>query len=211
MDNTNIIDIIDNTIFFFQLCQYGDIDGVKENIQDITNLNQHNDLQYTPLTLAIWSGNNELVKYLIEQGADVNFPSRYGKTPLMTAVEEGSIPIVRTLLENDAHVNDTDDDGDNALIYAIFYCNEFPLVRFKDNHCFIIQLLITCGIDIYHVNSFGFSMIDNLPDHVRDEIESFHNSWFLRYKIICFRIQRRSKDLARQKIWEQYGLNEIGL
>ena len=141
----------------------------------------------------------------------MNFPSRYGKTPLMTAVEEGSIPIVRTLLENDARVNDTDDDGDNALMYAIFYCKEFPRYRFKDSHCFIIQMLITSGIDIYHVNGFGFSMLDNLPEHVKEEIVSFHNSWFLRYNLIRFRIQRRSINPKRQKIWKLYGLNEIGL
>ena len=41
----------------------------------------------TPLFNACSSGNEALVKYLIEQGTDINKESKYGETPLFNANE----------------------------------------------------------------------------------------------------------------------------
>lgn len=205
------MNIVYNMDYFFQLCRFGDVDAVEEQITDISDINMVNRIGDTPLAMAVLSGSKEMVSYLIENGANVNKHIRFQQTPLMLAVEEGLPKIVRVLLNSGADVNATDDDGDNALVYATFYCQEFPRQHFKDHYNYIIQMLITYGIDIYNVDDYGFSSLDNVPEHVKDEIISFHNSYKLRKQLILYRIQERAKHPLRQKIWFENGLNELGI
>lgn len=71
----------------------------------------------TPLCVAIQKGEIDLVKKLIEYGADVNEKS-YGMTPLMVAARYNKVEIIKILLENGAKVNEKDEKGFNALKYA---------------------------------------------------------------------------------------------
>jgi ankyrin repeat protein len=52
---------------------------------------------YTPLFWAVESGNEKLVSFLVEHGANVNAKSNKGKTPLSIATEAGSTNIVEIL------------------------------------------------------------------------------------------------------------------
>ena len=85
----------------------------------------------TPLTVAIKENSNEIVKFLISKGANVNYPTdfnfdksncKYGKppvrTPLMTAAEKGDIEIVELLISKGADVNAKNAAGDTALSVA---------------------------------------------------------------------------------------------
>lgn len=72
---------------------------------------------YSLLTLATYRGNNEVAKYLIENGADINGTSNYG-TPLMAAVVKGNSEIVKVLLAHNANTDVADLSGNTALIYA---------------------------------------------------------------------------------------------
>ncbi|ORX63511.1 ankyrin, partial [Anaeromyces robustus] len=56
----------------------------------------------TPLFSACESGNENLVKYLMEQGAEINVMSRCNHTPLYTACQSGYENIVKCLLEHGA-------------------------------------------------------------------------------------------------------------
>ena len=49
--------------------------------------------------------NIEIVKLLLEHGADINLPDNYGHTALMMASLEGNTEIVRLLLDQGADVN----------------------------------------------------------------------------------------------------------
>ncbi|OTA67298.1 ankyrin [Hypoxylon sp. EC38] len=66
---------------------------------------QRNNL--TPLLVAIETGNNDLVKFLIDRGADVNKDAAYGirQTPLQAAAKKGRLDIVELLLRNGADIN----------------------------------------------------------------------------------------------------------
>ena len=54
------------------------------------------------------NGNVELVRMLIEHGADVNVRTNYSSTPLLAAARFGNIEVVRVLLEHGANVEAED-------------------------------------------------------------------------------------------------------
>jgi len=60
----------------------------------------------TPLAVAAWRGNLEIVKLLVEHGADVNAGKDRGKrTPLLEAAAEGHADVVEYLIAKGADVN----------------------------------------------------------------------------------------------------------
>lgn len=57
---------------------------------------------YTPLFWAVEDNNEELVSFLIHNGANVNAKSNKGQTPLSLAEKGGHTEIVKILQTNDA-------------------------------------------------------------------------------------------------------------
>ena len=68
---------------------------------------------------AAGEGHASAVKVLIENGADVNSPSKAGYTPLLFAARGGHLDVVTILLTAGAGVNDVQAEGVGALILAI--------------------------------------------------------------------------------------------
>ena len=66
---------------------------------------------YSPLRLAAGEGRLQSVRYLLDQGADVNASENYGNTALTEATYYGHIPIMRELLIHGANVNAISKDG----------------------------------------------------------------------------------------------------
>jgi ankyrin repeat protein len=60
----------------------------------------------------------EMVKLLIDHGADVNQKNFRGATPLMGAAVGTDPAVVKYLIEKGADVNARDPDGHTALMYA---------------------------------------------------------------------------------------------
>lgn len=82
------------------------------------NPNLKDERGNTPLILASYEGNSDLVALLLEHKADVNSVGFQGQTPLMAASYKGNVNIVRTLLTNGANCNIQDKNGYTALMYA---------------------------------------------------------------------------------------------
>lgn len=84
----------------------------------------------------------EIVRVLIDKGADVNQPSR-SSTALMRAASAGYVDIVRLLLSKGAQVNVNVDDG-TPLMVAV-----------NAGHVEIMKLLLAAGADVKAVHRMG--------------------------------------------------------
>jgi ankyrin repeat protein len=81
-----------------------DISAIKELIAAGADIDEENTHEYmagnTPLFMAASEDNEELIRFLIKNGADVNAKSKKGKTPLSLAVEAGHTKIIELLKAN---------------------------------------------------------------------------------------------------------------
>ena len=86
--------------------QQGYIETVALLISYKANIDEENIFSFTPLIYAILQGHIEIIIYLIDHGADANFPWRsLNITPLMYAANQGLIQIVTLLIERGANIN----------------------------------------------------------------------------------------------------------
>ena len=93
----------------------GDLDIVKihgENVDNIATM-VHPEERTPILHSAVNIGHLEIVKYLLQAGADVESRNEDGSTPLFGAVMFGHEDIVRELIENGADVTVTDNSGND--------------------------------------------------------------------------------------------------
>ena len=100
----------------------------------------------TPLSMAAFNGEDEIVKYLVKNGANPNQKFKNGDTILMWAVSNDKIDIVKDLISHGAEINGKDTDGYTALFRAISTDNENLvklLVDRGDLSCFNIMSLLS--------------------------------------------------------------------
>ncbi|SIN82115.1 Ankyrin repeat-containing protein [Chryseobacterium scophthalmum] len=122
----------------------------------------------TPLNHAINRGRYEIVKYIVERGANVNDLYDKNYSPLMSAVNGKNIEMVKLLLENGADVNLKDKYGNDALWKAVFNYN------FE-----IVKLLVEAGADPFKADSHeNYSNYDGAKDlmPVTGEIINYFDS-----------------------------------
>jgi len=73
---------------------------------------------WTPLIYAATGGHEGVVRYLLDQGANINAGSPNGTTALMMAVREHRLEVAELLLSRGADVTRRNDAGMTALTYA---------------------------------------------------------------------------------------------
>ncbi|MCB2184432.1 MAG: ankyrin repeat domain-containing protein [Desulfobulbaceae bacterium] len=78
----------------------------------------------------------DTVRFLVENGADINRPSSDGTTPLMNAAWTGQIDLVRLLIKSGAHIHAVNKSGHNALYSAMTKGREE-----------IIDVLLSAGVE----------------------------------------------------------------
>lgn len=74
--------------------------------------------QRTALRAAAWGGHEDIVKALLQHGADVNRTDDEGRTALIAAAYMGHSEIVEHLLDFGAEIDHADNDGRTALSVA---------------------------------------------------------------------------------------------
>jgi len=125
-----------------------DIGFLKQNLNN-SNVNDLDEDKRTPLIHACIDKQADIVKLLLEFGADVNIIDGANWMPLHYAVQENSKEIVKLLLEKDAVVDQLDENGNSPLWRAVFDFNG----DFK-----VIKILVNAGANVNLVNMHGVSI-----------------------------------------------------
>lgn len=105
----------------FAAINSGDVTKLKELLKENRTLaNAENELG-TALQQAALTGNLEIVKALIQAGANANAGQNYGMTPLMWAINGGNKDVIQYIINlPDVDVNAQDGSGQTALNWVGF-------------------------------------------------------------------------------------------
>ena len=121
------------------------------NVMNIVVSTEHKINLLTPLHIAAFYGDKELVKILISNGANVNAKDAYGsKTPLHNAAFNGDKKIVKTLISNGARVYAIDNEGRTPLHIALslFEKVENQVSKASIGRAEVVKTLISNGADV---------------------------------------------------------------
>ena len=97
------------------------------------NLKAKNESVVAPVNSAVASGNEQIVKLLLEAGANPNLTQQSGITPLHSAAYRGDEKICKLLVEYGSDVMARSDDGRTALDFANESGNSRLIKLLSDN------------------------------------------------------------------------------
>lgn len=126
--------------------QLNEVISIYSKTPDAINLN--NAEGYSPLILACYHDNEEVVRFLVDKVSDINGTSNYGTT-LMAAVVKGNLNIIEMLLTNKADPDIADSNGTTAMHYAVMFKNYEA-----------VKLLIEANANLKIMDNRGQSALD---------------------------------------------------
>lgn len=116
----------------------GDMQGIKNILEanpDIINSYFNKERTSNPLIRAIYLDNIDVVKYLIEKGANLNISINTfnGAFPLVIACIKGNLEIIKLLIESGAEFNNCDGNGytplDHCVIRGFYNCSQYLISK----------------------------------------------------------------------------------
>lgn len=171
-----------------------DIQGVMEKHPNI-NLNEANEDKRTPLHLAASEGNLEIVRFLVENGADVNMEDRWNSTPLHDSIQAKQIDVFNYLLSRGGKTSMTEEEKVSALNSAARsgdldqvrtlvkmgvdvnkgdYDNRTALHLSCDSGSEeVVEFLIENGADINAIDNFGRTPVQDAIQNKHDDLVQF--------------------------------------
>lgn len=148
----------------FDIARKGSVNQISELYKkNPKSINQKDKRGYDPLTLACYSGNTEVVKFLVAKVDNINGESKFG-TPLMAAVYKKDLAIVTILLAHKVNVNATDKNGVSALHYATMF-----------NDTKMAKKLINAGAKTDLKDNNGKTPYDYIQSYKNEEIITLIN------------------------------------
>ncbi|RAJ06726.1 ankyrin repeat protein [Chitinophaga skermanii] len=158
--------------------------GANVNDVEVGERREGNKTRMTPLIIASKSGNVEIVKLLLANGANVNFMNEYHRTALTESVILKRYDVVLLLLENGADYKipmfyrPTEDPGKDQPIFIVDYLRE-DLVElgsreFKKKMA-IVDFLKSKGVD--YRNS-------PIPSFILNEIKKMYPKSWEKYSVV---------------------------
>jgi ankyrin repeat protein len=128
---------------------------------DTSLVNAYSPDGFTPLGFAVFFSQPEIVKALLDAGADVNLPSRESMkvTPLASAAAAKQTDLARVLIAHGANVNARAASG------------HIPLHEASANgNVELVKLLIESGADVNARTDDGKTPLDFAVEYKRDEV-----------------------------------------
>ncbi|MBO7454124.1 MAG: ankyrin repeat domain-containing protein [Alphaproteobacteria bacterium] len=117
----------------------------------------------TPLNkITQWDRNIELIKYLVDQGADPNIKNKDGDTPLIKAVWWKSIKVTKYLIDHGADVNSKNRWGDTVLTNVL-----------EKNNNEIAKYLIDHGANVNLRDRWGDTILIKALEEDNDELVKY--------------------------------------
>lgn len=127
-------------------------------------INEKGDLDYTPLAIAAARGHVEIVKILLENGANPNSQDQKGNTPLHYTGEYNFLEIAKLLILKDANLFIQNKFGNEPLWVAVFN------VRGDVKRHALVELLLKHGANPNHKNNAGMSPLEFAEQVGDDEL-----------------------------------------
>jgi ankyrin repeat protein len=138
-------------------CKDGSLKAVKVLIDTKASINALPEGRFVPLNMAGLYGHDEIVKYLIAEGADVNAEFGDNKTNIIINFCKYAplVSTVRLLLESGADPNKKDADGSTALMTISWFNRPDEKTDLE-----IMKLLVEFGADVNAVDNNGNKALD---------------------------------------------------
>jgi cell wall assembly regulator SMI1/ankyrin repeat protein len=129
------------TFKLHQAIAFRRLDEIKQLIAEKGLLSQLDEFEDYPLNNAAEGGHPEVVRILLDAGAEINRPEpRFGKTPLLGAAWAGHAEVVKMLIAAGADVHARDEKRFTALMEAVG--------DRKKSNLEMVRALIAAGADV---------------------------------------------------------------
>jgi ankyrin repeat protein len=136
---------------FFDAIRNGNLKTLKTLGEKDPGLFQAKDQRgSTPLILAAYYNQGEIVEYLLEKGVQVDDKDGAGNTALMGCCFKGYVPVAEKLIAAGADVNTVNSLGSTCLIYAVTF-----------NQPEIAKLLLENGAETHIRDARGNTALDH--------------------------------------------------
>ncbi|KAI0112411.1 hypothetical protein GGR51DRAFT_568530 [Nemania sp. FL0031] len=132
------VDKQENTCFHKAILRSGEFSDVHEAIFDTligegADINQPNNIGYSPLYLACQEKKPKIMQYLLDLGAAINYRTPYNSTVLMEACCQPDTESVKALLKRNPDLTIANNHGLTALTLACVF-NQLENVKALINH-----------------------------------------------------------------------------
>jgi len=126
----------------------------------IKNINHTDKFGFTALMHAVINGNKDVVKYLLDHGANISIKNNRGQTAAFFAINSSNKDIIKLLIRRDPDlINNKNELGAQLLLFGV-----------KKGNQDIVELLLELGANVNHTNSKGETALFHSIKICDDEI-----------------------------------------
>lgn len=139
------------SVLFVLLLTSSPILSSQANAGDGVSPDAEAGIEFQPADLVTYAGDGdlEMVRALVQAGADVNFADEYGITALMNSVSGGHVELVKYLLDAGADARARDAEGYTALLHTVAsHGNIAGDPEVSPDYWEIMRVLVAAGCDV---------------------------------------------------------------
>jgi len=174
----------------------GYVDQVKGLLQQAPDLlNTKDNDALTPLNRAAYKGQTDIVRLLLEMGADATIGDNENSQPIHNAAVAGHVDVLAILLESGVDIDSRDANGNTALTFSLIYSqfeaanwlidrgadltisnnnNVSPLIHASlRGQLDIVKKIVAAGVDLNHQTQSGRTALTYAAGNNHMEVAEF--------------------------------------